>query len=76
MVQRRQHFGFTLESGNPLRIAREAFGQNVQSYFAIEFRIGCPIDFAHPPAPSGAVMRYTPMDRLIICSSARGVGVR
>jgi hypothetical protein len=48
MVQRRKHLGFTLESGHPNQIAREVLRQHLNGYFAIELRVRCPIDFAHP----------------------------
>jgi hypothetical protein len=47
MIQRGQHAGFTLESGQTVRITRERLRQDFQRYVAAEFRIGRLIYVTH-----------------------------
>jgi hypothetical protein len=45
MVQRGQHFGFTLEPRKALKMGRERFGQNLQRNVAFQARVASTIDF-------------------------------
>jgi hypothetical protein len=49
MIQRSQHFGFALETRQPLRIARQRVRQNLDRHRAIQFHIARAIHFAHAP---------------------------
>ncbi len=47
MVQRRQQAGFPLEAGQPLRIPRERFGQDLDRHLAAEARVHRAVHFPH-----------------------------
>ena len=53
MVQRGEDFRFALETGEPFRVGRERFGQDLDGDVAIEARVARPIDLAHPAGPEG-----------------------
>jgi hypothetical protein len=46
-----------LETGEALRMVREALGQDLEGYILVELGVTGTIDFAMPPAPSLAMMR-------------------
>src|SRR5574341_516162 len=43
-----------MESGQPFGISRKCVGQDLDRDLAIELRIACAIDFAHPPGAQRA----------------------
>ena len=47
MVQRGQHFGFTLKPGKAIRIVRERLGQHLERHVPIEGRVSGAVDLAH-----------------------------
>ena len=53
MVQRREHFGFSLKPRKPLRIPDERRGQNFQRDVAVELRVASAIDLARPTHTNG-----------------------
>ena len=48
MVEGREHFGFALESRQPLGVARQLRRQHLERHFAFQPGVPGPIDFAHP----------------------------
>ena len=51
MIQRREDFGFTLKAGQPFRVSRDRFGQDLERDVAIQLRVACAIHLAHPTGP-------------------------
>ena len=47
MVQRREHFRFALESGEPLSVAGHRRRQDLQGDLAFQLRVGGAVDLAH-----------------------------
>src|SRR5207244_4489266 len=47
MIQRCQQPRFTLEARDPIRIARECFGQDLDRYTSAQLRIGGLVDVTH-----------------------------
>ena len=45
---------FAMESGDPLRVARKLFGQDLDGHVALQLRVAGPVDFAHPAAAEHA----------------------
>jgi hypothetical protein len=48
MVQRRKHFGLALEARQPLRVARDGLGQDLDRDLPLQARVGGSVDLAHP----------------------------
>ena len=53
MIQRRERLRFALEPREPLGIARERVGQDLDRDVAIELRIAGAIHLAHAPGAKG-----------------------
>ena len=51
MVQAGEDLGFPLEPGQPLRIAGERLGQDLQGDIAVELRVSGAIDLPYPTFP-------------------------
>jgi hypothetical protein len=47
MIEGGQHFGFTCEAGDTLRIRRERFGQDFQRDVALEASVASFVDLSH-----------------------------
>ena len=47
VIQRREELGFTLEAGEPIRVARECLEQSFHGDLTIESRVARAIDRAH-----------------------------
>ena len=60
MVQRREDFGFALEPGEPVWIARHRSRQHFEGDLALQVRVGGSVDFAIPPTPSRATISCGP----------------
>ena len=58
-------------SGQPLDIEGESFRHDLQRHLAVEPRVAGAIDFAHAPAPMGAVISYTPRRSPIVSGMPR-----
>ena len=53
MVQRREHFRFTLEPRKPLRIGDERLRQNFQRNVPLQLRVPRAVDLPHPARTDG-----------------------
>src|ERR1041385_2285360 len=50
MIERGEHFRFTLKAGDAVGIARELIGQDLDRDFALQLRVACTIHFTHSAA--------------------------
>src|SRR5262249_20464451 len=50
MIERRQHLRFTPEAREPVRIAGQSRGKDLDGNLAIQLRVASKIDLAHPAA--------------------------
>ena len=53
MIQRRERLRFALEAGEPLGVAGERVGQDLDRDVAIQLRVARAIDLAHAAGPKG-----------------------
>ena len=53
VIQRREHLRFPLEAREPIRIARDRFGQDFDRDIAIQLRVSGSIHFAHAAGADG-----------------------
>ena len=63
MIERREHLRLARESRQPIRVAREQLGQDLERDVAIEFRVARAIDLAHAALPK-------PVEDLVSADSA------
>ena len=55
VIERGEHFGFTLEAREPIRIRRDGFGQDLQRDIPLQSRIARAIDLAHAARAQGGL---------------------
>ena len=53
MIERREQLGLTLESIQPLSVARKFLGQHFDGHFAAELGIPSSVDFSHAARTEG-----------------------
>src|ERR1043165_2845796 len=54
MIERGEHFGFTLKPADPIGVTREFIRQDLDRDFTLQLRIACAIHLAHSALPKKA----------------------